>query len=197
MKKKLHGLIFVAALFFIPATAWILDIHPRMNNHKQLKTEIAQQRQKLQNVKALRKKIENINKEIKNIEHVISHFRERLPSETEIDTVLKEVWTIAKQNDLQTKKISTIRILSNKRFTSPQSPYGEQVVVINITGDFRGFYSFLTTMERLPRLMKVRQMIVSEDETLPTGHIGAIVELSIFYEPSAEDKNQCSKTTSI
>src|SRR6266403_1467280 len=53
--------------------------------------------------------IEEKSKALAELEQATSFFESKLPQAREIDKVLKEVWQLAEQNNLQTKTVKTLK----------------------------------------------------------------------------------------
>lgn len=189
MMTNKRELVFFFALLAIPLAAWYLDFKPRNEQHAQLRKEIQTKRTKLAEIKGLAAKIGDLQGEIQATQEVVDHFQQQLPQETEIDKVLRGVWQLAQTNKLQAKKIRSVARRENDRFTPPNSPHGEQAVQLQIQGDFRGFYAFLLALERQPRIMRIREVMLERDKDLPDGHMAATIELSVFFERKSNEKS--------
>ena len=55
---------------------------------------------------------------------------------------------------------------------------------MKLVGSFTSFYSFLLEMEKLPRIMKIRQLKLDKGKEGP-GQIGAEFIVSIFFQNKA------------
>jgi hypothetical protein len=53
---------------------------------------------------------------------------------------------------------------------------------MSLAGDFKGFYSFLLALEKLPRITRVTQMQLTKIND-KDGQMQATMTLSIFFEP--------------
>jgi hypothetical protein len=57
---------------------------------------------------------------------------------------------------------------------------------MKLEGDFKGFYSFLLSLENQPRIMRILKMTVRQPRDAPPGRIQAEFIMSIFFERSGE-----------
>jgi len=77
------------------------------------------------------------------------------------------------------------QILSSKRVLrlnkKDNSGYVEQPLKMELEGNFNSFYSFLLELEKLPRIMKIRELKLVE-QTKDEGKIKADFIVSIFFQ---------------
>ena len=59
--------------------------------------------------------------------------------------------------------------------------YIEQPLKMQLTGDFNSFYSFLLELERLPRIIKIRELRLKKDSK-EQGKVTADFIVSIFFQ---------------
>jgi len=64
------------------------------------------------------------------------------------------------------------------------SGYIEQPMDMKLVGSFTSFYSFLLELEKLPRIMKLRQLKLDKEKD-GQGQIGATFVVSIFFQNKA------------
>jgi len=148
---------------------------------KPANSHLAQQRARVQNKWAKLNEIEqatsaadSLSKQLEELEEAIKFFESKLPPKSEIHKVLEQVTVIAQKQGLKPK---TIRTLGKKN----NSGYIEQPLKMELEGNFNSFYSFLLELEKLPRIMKIRELAVkklSEEE----GQIATDFVVSIFFQ---------------
>ena len=81
---------------------------------------------------------------------------------------------IAQKEGLKPK---TIRTLARK----DNSGYIEQPLKMELEGNFKSFYSFLLETEKLPRIMKIRELEIGK-QLKDEGRISAKFIVSIFFQ---------------
>jgi type IV pilus assembly protein PilO len=177
MKFGIRELILVSAMVALLICSYFFVFAKSDSKRESMKTEISSKRQALANLKQATSGIDDLGKKIEELQQAIGFFEKKLPQEREVDKILKEVWQMAEANSLQTKTVKTLK--------SDRGPnYSEQPIMMNLAGDFNGFYAFLLQLEKLPRITRVSQMKLEKiDER--DGEMTAQLTLSIFFEPDA------------
>ncbi len=188
MKPGTRELVFFLVLLALPIAAWYMDFTPRAQAMQTLEKRIRTREAKLADMGKLRATINDIRAELTADSKVIKSFEIRLPQEKEVDEVLKGICQMAMGNRLEAKKIRTIPHKKSQRFTQESGAYGEIPVQLQIQGNFRGLYSFLLAMENETRIMRIRSMTLQRSKKLPEGHVRAVLELSIFFQPKRDKK---------
>jgi len=108
------------------------------------------------------------------LQEAVEFFESKLPPTNEIDKVLRDVTVIAEKEGLKPKTIRTLRKKDN-------SGYIEQPLKMELVGNFNSFYSFLLELEKLPRIMRIRELELKK-QTKGEGRIAANFIVSIFFQ---------------
>jgi Tfp pilus assembly protein PilO len=185
MKPSPREIIFALVLLAIPMAAWMLEFAPRQLRQKELKKQIASKQIKLDKLfekKQLSGAIGDLRDQIAQGKEAVDIFRSRLPDEKDVDQIVREVWRLAKSNDLSPTSLRTIPHRKDKQFTDRTGPHGEQPVLIQLEGNFKGLYSFMLDMESQSRITRVRQMTLKTPGKDHIGEVSATIEFSIFFE---------------
>ena len=127
------------------------------------------------------------NKQLEQLQEGIEFFESKLPPKSEIHKVLEQVTVIAQKQGLKPKTIRTL----NKKDSSGRVPnaikgaggprYIEQPLKMELVGNFNSFYSFLLELEKLPRIMKIRELKLKK-QTKHEGQVAADFIVSIFFQ---------------
>jgi len=117
---------------------------------------------------------ESLNNQLEQLREAIKSLEDKLPPTSEIDKVLQNVTVIVQKQGLKPK---TIRTLKQKQ----DRGYVEQPLKMELSGDFNSFYSFLLELERLDRIMKIRNLELKKQFT-KEGEIAANFVVSIFFQ---------------
>jgi type IV pilus assembly protein PilO len=117
---------------------------------------------------------EDLTKQLEQLEEAIEFFESKLPPKSQIHEVLEQVTMIAQKRGLEPK---TIRTLTRK----DNSGYIEQPLKMELQGNFSSFYSFLLELEKLPRIMKLRELQLDKHKN-DEGQIAADFVVSIFFQ---------------
>ena len=126
---------------------------------------------------------EDLNKQLQKTQEAITFFESRIPPTSEIYKVLERVSVLAQKNGLTPK---TIRTLEKKE----NGGYVEQPLKMELNGDFDSFYRFLLEMEKMPRIVKIRQLDMKKQSE--DGKISADFVVSIFF--SGENTKKADKS---
>lgn len=174
MKIGLREWIFVALLAAIPVGTHFLVFTPQNKAIVETNVQILQKRAKLQRLSRATRDIEDLGREVDNLKEAIDFFESKLPPADQIDRLLKEVWQIADSNGLVTKSFRTMPAKS-------RASYNELPILMQLEGEFEGFYAFLLALEQLPRITRIGKMELNKDNTAE-GRMRAVFTLSIFFE---------------
>jgi type IV pilus assembly protein PilO len=176
-------LIFVGVLLTVPLGAYFMVFKPQNTEIGKAKAEIEVKEKlltQLREATAVNADLERANADIrKSIETIEA----RLPSDKEVDTVLRDVAQIASRNGL---RIPQFKKSDNR---APAGIAQEQPLDVEITGDFDGFYQFLLDLEKLPRITRIPDFKISRAED-NDGAMKANFVLSIYYQGTSAGSEQ-------
>jgi len=117
---------------------------------------------------------EGLTKQLEELEEAIKFFESKLPPKSQVHEVLEQVTVIAQKQGLKPKTIRTLKRKDN-------SGYIEQPLKMELVGNFSSFYSFLLELEKLPRIMKIRELKLDKQKSTE-GQISADFIISIFFQ---------------
>ena len=176
MHRASRKAVFFVLLIGVTYAAYTYMIKP-VNKHFAEKKAIVQSKQiKLSEFEQTTAMTESLTKQLEQLEEAIKFFESQLPPKSEIYKVLEQVTVIAQKQGLKPKSIRTLKKKDN-------SGYIEQPLRMKLTGDFNSFYSFLLELEKLPRIMKIRELVV-EKEKDQSGQVTTDFVVSIFFQNS-------------
>ena len=181
MRSGPREMVCAVLLIAIPLGAWWYVVRPRNARAEQIYQAIKAKRDELKVLGSTKAAIGDLEKEIAELSKAMAFFESRLPNEKEIDKVLHSLWRLATSNELVTKGIRT---RDSKKPAVPFliSPECDQPIVMQLEGNFMKFYAFLQALENEPRIMRVRDMKVTEAKDAPEGFIQAEFTMSVFFE---------------
>lgn len=187
MKIGVREIIFIVLLMGIPVGAYLVVFRPQNQANAQMLSQIQQKQTMLQELTRATATMGDLRQEIDSLAGAVTFFQSKLPNEKEIDNVLKDVWRIASSNQLITKSIRTLDRDKGKAAMQTEGPC-EQPILMQLQGDYMGFYGFLQALENQERVMQIRSMQLTKLEDGPEGHMQAKFEMVIFFERSNEGK---------
>jgi len=174
MTSGLRKVVFSALLFGVAVVGYQYMIKPA-NRHLadtkgRLETKLAQLAKFGQAATAA----EDLTKQLEQLEEAIKFFESKLPPKSQIHKVLEQVTVIAQKQGLKPKTIRTLKEKDN-------SGYIEQPLKMELVGNFSSFYSFLLELEKLPRIIRIRELKLDK-QTSTEGQIAADFIVSIFFQ---------------
>lgn len=184
MKFGLRELVVVVLLLAIPVAAWWFIFRPKNARDRGTLQQIEAKRARVAELNKATATIGDIEREIEGLEKGITFLESKLPSEKEIDKVVREMWRLAQRNRLKTKSIRQGERNNAPAFTAPGTHHAEQPIVVKLEGDFRGFYAFLLALEAQPRIMRIRTMDLKKPPNGLQGNVEAELEMTVFFERS-------------
>lgn len=188
MKFGIREIVFIAFLTAIPVGAWWFVFRPADIRDAEMLKQIRTRQAKLQELNKATATIGDLKSEIISLKKAINFFQAKLPTEKEMDQVLRDVWKLAEANKLITKSIRTLKPTQKVvMLTDPTGPYTEQPISIELEGPFEGYYGFLLALETQPRIMRIQQMEVKKLPKKGEGYICATCIASVFFERGRKD----------
>lgn len=175
MGWSLRQSVFVGVLLAVPLASYFLVFQPQNREIAKAKQEIDLKRAMLEKLRAATAASADLEKATAEMRQSIEAIEARLPSDKEMDLVLRDVAAIAAEAGL--------KIPEFKRADKPL-PAGlalEQPLDVQITGDFDGFYKFLLELEKLPRITRIPDIKVLRSEDVD-GNMKAEFTLSVYYQ---------------
>jgi Tfp pilus assembly protein PilO len=170
-------MFFFMLLMAMPVAAWWFMFEPARANIEAVRTEISQNRQKLDDLAKKTTDTKNMASEVDKLRKAVEFFEKKLPEEKELASVFTEVSEIAQKNNLNTKSVRILKVI-------PGSNYSEQPIKLTINGPMKdGFYKFLCDVERMKRLTRINDMKIEADDKVP-GNVNVELVLTIYFDGS-------------
>ena len=101
----------------------------------------------------------------------------RLPTNKEIDGIIRQVSILAVDSGLGAPTLKTERSVA-------AAAYREQPLTMEIAGSWDGFYRFMQQIERLPRITRVVNMTMTRDKEADLVEVE--FQLSIYFRQDEE-----------
>jgi type IV pilus assembly protein PilO len=180
MRIGFRELFLLAVLLALPLCSYWLVFSPQNAEIGLAKREIDHKRQmldKLQQTTSRNDDLQRANEEIRRNIHAIET---RLPSNKEVDAVVRQVSSLAIEAGLEPPAID-----SDKQVNAAM--YMEQPLKMKIKGNFTGFYDFLVKLEQLPRITRIPDLKITRARDAD-GHMLAEFTLSIYFQPEGDSR---------
>jgi type IV pilus assembly protein PilO len=174
MKSGLRKGVFFILLLGVAYVAYQYMIKPANKHLSEQKVQVQAKVARLQEFEEATAEAESLTKQLEELKEALQFFESKLPPTSQIHKVLEQVTVIAQKEGLKPK---TIRTLTKKN----NSGYIEQPLSMELEGNFNAFYSFLLELEKLPRIMKIRELELQKHKK-EEGQITADFVVSIFFQ---------------
>ena len=174
MTNSFRKIVFLVLLVGLAVVGYQYMIKPANKNLAEAKNRVDTKLDDLAKFEEFASATEDLAKQLGKLQEAIEFFESKLPPTSQIHEVLEQVTVIAQKKGLKPKTIRTIMKKDN-------SGYIEQPLKMQLEGNFSAFYSFLLELERLPRIMKIRELKL-EKRLDDEGQIAADFIISIFFQ---------------
>ena len=174
MTGNFRKAVFFILLASVAGAGYQYMIKPANANLAEAKGRLEEKMTQLANFQKATAAAEDMNKQLEQLQEAIKFFESKLPPKSQIHEVLEQVTVIAQKQGLKPKTIRTLKRKNN-------SGYIEQPLKMELEGNFSSFYSFLLELEKLPRIMKIRELQLDKHRE-NEGQIGADFIVSIFFQ---------------
>ncbi len=174
MTSNLRKVVFMALLLGITFVAYQCMIKPANKNLTEHRARVQEKLAKLEEFEKATAMAQSLDEQLEELQQAIESLESKLPPKSEIHKVLEQVTIIAQKRGLKPKTIRTLKKKNN-------SGYIEQPLKMQLVGNFNSFYSFLLELEKLPRIMKIRDLELKK-QNKSEGEISATFVISIFFQ---------------
>lgn len=174
MTGNIRKVVFLGLLVSVAVVGYLYMIKPANAHLAEAKSRVDAKLAQLAKFEEATAAAEGLSKQLEQLQEAMGFFESKLPPTSQIHEVLEQVTVIAQKEGLKPK---TIRTLGKK----DNSGYVEQPLKMELEGNFSSFYSFLLELEKLPRIMKIRDLDLQKHKTAD-GQIAANFTISIFFQ---------------
>lgn len=172
MKFGTRELLMILTVFLVPVGAYFGAFRPQLEQIKQDKADLEHKREMLEKLRTETARTADLVSANDEIAQSIDLIEGRLPSNKEVDEIVRQVSALAVQSGLAPPSLKSSKPVA-------AASYREQPLELTTTGEFKGFYDFLIQLERLPRITRLVNMSIerSRDE----GLVDVDFTLSIYF----------------
>jgi type IV pilus assembly protein PilO len=179
MRIGVRETFLLALLLALPLLSWWLVFRPQNAFISQAKREIEHKHQLLDKLRETTARNQDLAHDNEEIQKNIQSIEARLPSNKEVDAVIRQVSDLAVESGLEPPNIESDKPVA-------AALYMEQPLKMKITGNFNGFYEFLVKLEQLPRITRIPDMKITR-ATDVDGHMKAEFVLSIYFQQEGQN----------
>ncbi|MDF1808251.1 MAG: type 4a pilus biogenesis protein PilO [Phycisphaerales bacterium] len=174
MRFGTRELILFLAVLMVPIVSYFVIFKPQSANIDQAKSEIVHKREMLDSLRLETSRNEDLMAANESIKTRIDEMEALLPSNKEIDLVVRQVSSLAVDAGLSPPTLKSSKPVAAARFR-------EQPLVMSTDGSFEGFYDFLLAIEQLPRITRIVDMTLKDSSTEGI-ELSAEFTLSIYFQ---------------
>ena len=174
-KVGLLGASILVIVVGLPVAAYLTVLRP-------LDAEISKSRAEIKHMESLLAKLQeetarnaDLVRANADTQNAIQMIEARLPTNQEIDAIVRQVSDLAVQSGMEPPGIKTTRAL-------PAGLYMEQPLDMELTGSFEGFFNFISSLERMPRITRIHDMKLEALRDDDGPEMRALFTLSIYYQ---------------
>ena len=183
MKITLRELIFFVLLFCLPLATYTLVFKPRRAADIALNADItAKQNLRSDFDKYRVLAVGNIEEDLASMIAIKEKTVARLPQNEDISQVIDDLSKIAQTNKLLVNKMQRVALSDKEKLQISAANYGIQRLDVEMDGNYKGFYNFLTEMERQPRIIRVQSLDIQRvEDANRQGDIKVRMDLRVYY----------------
>lgn len=184
MNSHTRQILYVLVLLAVPISAWYFVFVPRNDDINQTTEEIQEREKQLKMIGDFIATMGDLRQAVLDGEMAIERVEAKLPSRRDVESMLEQLWQVARRNELTVKSVKTMPAVAS-------TVYRELPLKVQLEGPFEGYYRFLLELENLPRITRIfnmhlqrpKQSRMSDDQR--PGDITADFELSIYFSDEA------------
>lgn len=173
MGTQIRGLLILLVIA-MPIASWywlFKPINAAINNDRSETQHREALLEKLQEETAKNTDLEHANEQIQASIRLIEA---RLPSNKEVDAVVRQVSNLAVDSNLAPPAMRSSKPI-------PSALYMEQPIEMETSGKFIDFFTFLAKVEKLPRIMRIHDLKI-QGEARDGVELKATFTLSIYFQ---------------
>lgn len=181
MQFGTRELVLFLTVLLLPVVSYFTIFQPQNKRIDQATADISHKRELLDQLRLETARSKNLVQVNDSLQERIAVIESRLPTNKEIDQILRQVSGLAIEAGLKPPTLKSDKPVAAAR-------YREQPLIMTTRGDFGGFYNFLVALERLPRITRVVSMSIRESRE-EDAEISVDFTLSIYFR---EDEGSAS-----
>jgi Tfp pilus assembly protein PilO len=174
MKLGSKEFALLLLLVAVPVSSWWLVFRPQNNQIMLAKQDLLHKQDMLAKLREETARNEDLARVNEQLKVNIAAIEERLPTNKEVDSIVRQVSDLAVQCGLESPQLKSAKPVK-------AALYMEQPLELETTGDFKGFYQFMLRLEQLQRITRVPDMKLKRHDK-ENGRLQANFTLSIYFQ---------------
>jgi Tfp pilus assembly protein PilO len=164
----------LTGLLGLPIASYLLVIRPQNREIDRAKQEVSHMRELLARLQEETAKNADFERANAEMAASIQFIEQRLPTNQEVDSVVRQVSDLAVAAGLTPPGIKSLKAV-------PAGLYMEQPLEMETQGTFIGFHSFLAQLEKLPRVTRIHDLKLQQ-QTTGQHELKSMFTLSIYFQ---------------
>ena len=177
MKFGTREIVLFLAVLLLPIVSYFVIFQPQSANIEHAQSEISHKREMLDALRIETKRSDDLMTANEAIKTRVDEMEAQLPSGKEVDLIVRQVSALAIEAGLTPPTLKSSKPVAAAKFK-------EQPLEMSTKGSFDGFYKFLLSIEKLPRITRIVDMTI-KDSTDEGIELKADFTLSIYFQPEA------------
>jgi type IV pilus assembly protein PilO len=173
MGKQLRGLLILLVIA-MPVASYFMVFRPQNIAINRVRAEAEHREAMLEKLKEETARNADLEKANQEIQNSVKMIEARLPSSKEVDALVRQVSMLAVERKLDAPSMKSSRPVQS-------ALYMEQPIEIEVSGSFVGFFTFLSDIEKLPRITRVHDLKVT-GQSKEGEELKAEFTLSIYFQ---------------
>jgi Tfp pilus assembly protein PilO len=174
MRIGLRELILILVLLGVPIASYFLVFRPQNIEIQQAKDEIDHKRSILDKLRQETAASSDLKKTNDEIAERIRAIEARLPTNKEVETVVRQIADLCTGAGLEVPQMKTAKSIK-------AATYMEQPLELSTSGKFNGFYQFLLQLEQLARITRMTDLKLKRAADSES-NMQATFTLSIYHQ---------------
>lgn len=164
----------LALVLAIPVVSYALVFAPQNKDIASAMAEISHKQEVLDSLRAETARNTDLAQANSEIESRIAEIEARLPTNKELDHIVRQISDLAVSSGLTPPTLATGKPIA-------AGTYWEQPLTVTTTGNFTGYYQFLQKLERMPRITRIPDFDLRRNPK-QNGVVAIEFTLSIFFQ---------------
>lgn len=178
MNLGLRETVTLLLVVGVLAGAYFLGFKPLGEHRKAIRADIDQRNITLHQLRATNASLADLEQQLSDMSTALAHFEQRLPREKDVQQMLGNFAELAEAHQLTVQTVRPGR--------SEVVPGGiEQPIEVNLRGPYTAFHAFLTQVEQLDRISRVKHLSLKKLDERDGNGAEAKLTLSIFFAPDS------------
>lgn len=171
MRIGIREFVMFMAVLLLPVGAYFGAFRPQNAQIEKDRAELEHRRELLTKLRAETARNADLQRANTEIAGQITQIESRLPTSKQVDQIVRQVSMLAVESGLAAPNLKSTKPVAAAR-------YREQPLDMTTSGSFEGFYAFLQSLERLPRITRIVDLTLSDAKD---GSLQVAFTLSIYF----------------